>query len=76
MSMWSTAMISGPDYEVVHKIDAFGGMCDWASDIYKEADSIYVSCEIGPMQREEEYIFKKNLDEYSYELTNLATQIN
>ena len=65
-----------PDYKVVHKIDAFGGMCDWASDIYKEADSIYVSCEIGPMGREEEYIFKINLDDYSYELTNPATPIN
>lgn len=65
-----------PEYKVVHKIDAFGGMCDWAYDVYKENDLIYVVCDLGPMQREEDYIFKISLDDYSYELTNPATPIN
>jgi len=65
-----------PEYKVVHKIDSFGGMCDWAIDVYKENDLLYVVCDLGPMQREEDYIFEINPDDYSFVLTNPATPIN
>lgn len=64
------------DYEIVHKIDSFGGMCDWAIDVYKENDMLYVACDLGPMQRQEDYIFEISPDDYSFVLTNPATPIN
>lgn len=65
-----------PEYKVMHKIDSFGGMCDWAIDVYKENDLLYVVCDLGPAQREEDYIFEINPADYSFVLTNPATPIN
>lgn len=60
-----------PDGKIVHKIDDFGSMCDWAHDVYREGDYAYVACDIGPNPyRADDYIFEIDLNDYSYRLTN------
>ena len=60
-----------PDGKIVHKIDDFGSMCDWAHDVYREGNYAYVACDIGPNPyRAEDYIFEIDLNDYSYRLTN------
>ena len=50
-------------------------MCDWAYDVYKKGNYVYVVCEIGPdPYRAEDYIFEISMKDYSFTLINPDNQ--
>lgn len=57
--------------KIIHKIEDVGGTFDWAYEIYRDGDSVYVVFDLGPdPYRQEDYIFEINLKNYTYTLTN------
>lgn len=57
--------------KIIHKIEDVGGTFDWAYEIYRDGDSVYVVFDLGPdPYRQEDYIFEINLKNYTYILTN------